>query len=87
MAQAFWLIILTFIGCEMGQIMTNTFAEIDHEIGQWDWYLYPIEIQRVLQIIIPSLQRPVVLQGFGSITYSRITFNKVSFMKNSLQIH
>lgn len=52
-------IILLF--SELGQRFSNSFIEIDDAIGQLDWYLFPIGIQRLLPITIMNVQQPVVI--------------------------
>lgn len=72
---AFWTV---FIVCELGQRIKDVCAEIGDMMYQCDWYLLPIEIKRFLVIILASLQQPVSLQCFGSISCERNIFEKVS---------
>lgn len=67
----------TFISCELGQRTNNGYCDIDAIMGQFDWYLYPNEIQRILPAIIANSQQPVYIKCFGSISCSRETFKKV----------
>lgn len=70
-------IILVFISCELGQRMGDAFEEIGITIGEFDWYLFPIKIQRMLPMIIADAQQPVEVECFGSIACTRETFRKV----------
>lgn len=65
--------------CEFGQLMTNTFFEIDDEIEKFNWYLFPHELQRMMPIIFIESQIPVEFKCFGSISATRISSKQVSF--------
>lgn len=69
---------LVFIISELGQRMSDTFDEIDSTLDKSDWYLFPIEIKRMLPMIIANAQEPVSLECFGSIICSRNTFKNVT---------
>lgn len=73
----FWAIALIFATCECIQRFTNAFDDINDAIERLDWYLYPIEIQRLLIPIMMYAQKPVVIEVFGSISCSRDQFRKV----------
>lgn len=65
------------IACELGHRMNCSFERILFTIEQFDWYLFPIEIQRMLPLIIAIAQQPVTLECFGSIECSRQVFKNV----------
>ena len=69
---------VVLIICELGQRLTNAFEEICDTIENFDWYLFPLEIQQILPILLVGTQEPVVLECFGSISGTRDTFKKVS---------
>lgn len=66
------------IASEIGQRITDAFDEIEYNLNQVDWYLLPIEIKRILPMMIANAQQPVSLECFGSIICSREVFKKVS---------
>lgn len=66
------------ISCEMGERACAMFGAVDETMDTIDWYLYPIEIQRMLPAIMIATQKPIYVELFGSITASRETFGKVS---------
>lgn len=68
-------IILIF--CEVGHNVSNMFDELDYEIGQTKWYSMPIKIQQISRMITCAVQKPVILDGFGSIVGSRVMFHQV----------
>lgn len=68
---------LIFTACEIGQRITNIFNGIIHDIEKLDWYLLPIEIQRILLTIIINAQVPIVIECYGIVAASRDRFKKV----------
>lgn len=75
---------ILFLACELSQRLVNAFTEIDRMIEQFDWYLFPLNIQRMLPIIIVVAQEPVNLECFGSISCNRAVFKKVCFVAHFL---
>lgn len=67
------------IVCEMCQAGCDAVNATDMEISQIDWHLYPIEIKKVLPMII--IQKPVSLKAFGSMATDRKLFRKVLQVK------
>lgn len=66
-----------FIACELGQRMTDAFEEIEYTVDQFDWYLFPIEIQQMLLMTVANAQHPVSVECFASITCTREVFKNV----------
>lgn len=69
--------VLLFVTSEIGHRLHNAFDEIDDAICQLEWYQYPIEIQRILPLIMTYTQKPVVINFFGSFSCSREQFKRV----------
>lgn len=80
----FHVLVILFVACELGERLSNTLDEVDDLIGQLNWYLLPIEFQRMLPTIMINSQQPVVLKCFGCISCSRDQFKKVIFFKIKL---
>lgn len=74
---------MVFFPCEVGQQITDTFNDINDKFEQLDWYLLPIEVQRMLPTILVGLQKPIVLGCFGIVSGSRDQFKKVIKQINS----
>lgn len=72
-----------FIACELGQRLTDGFNDIELTIDQFAWYLFPIEVKRMLPMIIADAQQPVYLECFGSIGCTREVFKSVSWYEHS----
>lgn len=68
---------LVLISCELGQQMTNAFVEIGDEMSQFEWYRFPVELQRVFPTLLIIAQEPVYLECFGSNACLRDSFKKV----------
>lgn len=71
---------LMFLACELCQRTTLAFEECSDTINQFDWYLLPADIQRMLPMIIQFDQQPVQIKCFGTVASDRETFKFVSFI-------
>lgn len=81
----FWSVVEIFVFCETSERLTIEFDEIDF-YNEWDWYLFPNEVRRILPTIIINVQEPVALQGYGNITCTRETFKRVIFCDSRTNI-
>lgn len=70
-------LILAFISCELGHRMTDAFVQINYSVDRFRWYLLPIEIKRMLPMVIRSAQEPISLECFGTTTCTRDVFKSV----------
>lgn len=66
-------LVLVFVACEFGQWFSNAYV-----IYQVDWYLLPIQVQRLLLISMIYAQSSADLQFFDSFSLSRDIFKRVS---------
>lgn len=66
------------LACEMGERVCGMFGSIEETMDEIDWYLYPIEVQRMLPAIMMVAQKSIYVEFFASATASRETFSKVS---------
>lgn len=73
---------LLFMYCEMGEQISGAFGEIEDEMYEMDWHLYPIKTQKIMLIILINAQQPVEFMGFGNFPANRETMQRV----NSTQI-
>lgn len=68
-----------FVVCEIGhQLTLLAFENIDYDFEQLDWYLFPIEVQRMLPSILIGVQKPIFVGCFGIVEASRDQFQKVN---------
>lgn len=77
--EVFWSFGGIFFYCECGQWISESFEEIDDEVDRLNWYLLPVEINRMLPAIMANVQRPVELACFASISCGRESFKKVNY--------
>lgn len=71
-------IFLVFISCEFAERLGMRFDEINDEINNFNWYLFPHGIlQKALPTIMINAQKKVYFECFGSITCNRENFKKV----------
>lgn len=59
--------------------MTNSFKDLSDSLCGCGWYLFPIDVQKMLPTICVAIQQPVVLMCYGNVLYTRETFKKVIF--------
>lgn len=67
----FWSFIMIYVYCEMGQNVTDQLDNHEYELGQSNWYLFPIELQRIHSIVLAIAQHPTTINGYGNIVCSR----------------
>lgn len=75
---------LAFFVCDIGEQMCSAFGEMECEISQFDWYLFPSEVITMFPSIIMHSQQPFQLNGYGSYSYCRQVFAKVSLYNKRL---
>lgn len=75
-----WSFTLIFLLCESGEAVSHQFDEFDNEFWQSNWYLFPIEMQRMLVIVMLNTQRPAIIQGYANTLCSRDAFKTVKFL-------
>ena len=85
MIYGFWAIVMVFFACEIGERFSHAFDEIDDDIEQFDWNLFPMKIQRLLVTLMINTQQPFEIMCFGSTACIRETFKRVSFFNTKKQ--
>lgn len=60
-------------------MLTNQFELIHDELCRCDWYLCPIDMQRMVLIVLANTQWPKIVQGFGNVQCTRDSFKKVKW--------
>lgn len=71
-----------FATCEVYGMISSEFDTINDVIDQFDWYLFPINVQKALPMILLNVQQPIDINFFGSIRCNRETFRKVNCFNN-----
>lgn len=73
----FWSLLMIFFFCILGEMVTNQFEMFNDELNQCNWYVLPLELQKIMIIVMVNAQRETVIRGFGNILCTRQTFKKV----------
>lgn len=58
-------------------MMTDQFDEFSEELGQGNWYTFPIRVQRMYAIFTHNAQQKMCLQGYGNLWCSLQTMKTV----------
>lgn len=69
--------VFNVIFCEFGELVADQFEIFNDAIIQSNWYLAPIQIQKMLIIVMANSQRPTLIRGYGNILCVRETLKKV----------
>lgn len=75
--ELFSTLVIFFTPCEMAGRISIGFDEINDHINQFDWYLFSLEMKKLLLIVMANGQQPVDIACFGSFACNRSTFKKV----------
>lgn len=73
-----WSFGLLYFKCELGERLNNKFEQFNDAVNQCDWYLFPFEVQRMFITMVMNAQQSIRAHGFGNISSSRETFQKVN---------
>lgn len=72
----FWSFVQVFVFCDSSERLTGGFEEIDMYC-LCDWYLFPMQVRRMLPTVIKSTQKPVIFEGYGNVMCTREMFKRV----------
>lgn len=75
--MAFWSFGLISLYCEIGERLTAEFECFDQELSSYDWYLFPIDLQRTLATVMMYTQKSASLRGYGNTTCNRVALGRV----------
>lgn len=78
----FWSIVWIAFFCELGEMVTNHFKIFNDELWQCDWYSCPVEIQRMLIIVIANTKQPMIIRGYARALCTREALKDVIFIWN-----
>lgn len=68
---------ILFIACELGQCLNLAYDECSEMVNQFDWYLFPTEIQQMLPQILNFAQQSLEIKCYGTANCDRETFKSV----------
>lgn len=73
-----WSIILTFTQCQIGEQVSKQFQAFYDELQQCNWYLFPVDAQQILVVILLNAQQPPIIRGFSNTKFTSDSFKKVA---------
>lgn len=71
-----------FLFCFLGDMVTIRSDMFNETLCNTDWYLFPIELQRMMAIFMATVQQPTTV-GNGSAVFNREAFKKVCVVLNA----
>lgn len=78
-ASLIFLIVTTlYLFCYFGGQVTQRFEDIGNVLYQLDWFLLPLDLQKILPIVIALTQKRVFVRGFANTRSTREVFIKVN---------
>lgn len=77
---------VSLTACELCQQNYQAYDDCSNMIQKFDWYVFPIEVQRMMPAILNFTQQPVEIKCLGSMACNRETFKYVSTAKLSQTI-
>lgn len=87
MIGLFWAFGTIFLICEFGERFTTRCESIEEAFYHWYWYLFPMEIQKLLVLAIASAQHTFIIKGYGNIPCTRSTFKSVNRNQFNISFH
>lgn len=75
--SAVYQISMALAFCYFGEHASNHVTDLSKSIYQTKWYLYPVDLQKCLPIVIGNCQRSQYFDGFGMMDLSLTTFSRV----------
>lgn len=84
--QTFYAFAILFIACELCQRVNLAFDQCRKILNRFKWYLFPMQIQRMLPILIHFAQQPIEIKWFGSKACDRKSYKYVSKPESGLFI-
>lgn len=75
------------VPCELGQWFSKAFSEINDVVDQFNWYLFPIEVQRILPTVILYMQQPIEIEFFGKYSCNRQQCKRVRMKLHKSYVH
>lgn len=65
------------VSCELGERFASAFEGVSDLIDQFEWYQFPLEVQKLLPTLLIHTQQRIALKCFGSISCDREALKSV----------
>lgn len=69
---------VVFMFCELGEELNGQTKEINDAMCELDWDSFPLNLQRMMPMILLTTQHPKELTAYGGTLCTRNTFKRVS---------
>lgn len=76
-ALGLFTIVFIFLFCEFGEHVTQQFEKLNESFYQCDWYLLPIEMQRMFAVILIDTEKLAIIRGYANTACTRESFKMV----------
>lgn len=77
MVFLFWAFSANLMFCALGERLTSRYIRIDVEITNFIWYIFPLDVQKMLPILLNGTQDAIVLSGIGNVLCTHEAFKDV----------
>lgn len=77
-----WSFVIEFHAWNLGEQVCTHFEAIHDTLLESEWYSLPIEIQKLLPVLMMTTQQPVSVSGFANTILAWETFRKVILKVN-----
>lgn len=78
MMLAFLSFVVIVVVCEFFQRTTDHFKMVGDAFCSFDWYLLPIDMQRILIMVMANAQQPITIRGFANTSCVRVSVKSVN---------
>lgn len=69
-----------FLFCRFGSNVTFAFKMVSADIYQLDWHEYPMEVRKLMPIIIALTQKRIFMHGYDDTQKTHSVFKKVTLI-------
>lgn len=72
-------IVFNYITCNYASIITEKLSSVSIIVSDSKWYMYPLDVQKLLPLFIQRTQSQYRITGYGVITCSMATYLAVNY--------
>lgn len=72
-----WMTMFILSLCEPGARMINALQMFSEELCRCDWFLLPVQMQRMYMVFLLDTQHPIKIKSYGNLTCERETSKQV----------
>lgn len=72
-----WVFIGIYLACNCSERLSDKFLTIGDSVYDCEWYSFPTNVQKMLTFMMAATQKPIILKGYGNLSYRREAFKIV----------